>query len=101
MINIYRHVCIDCRFFVDERPHDEIITEINEMAKAKGLKLVADNPTDTVNGYITIVGKYVEVHFYNYDEFPNHEHSSNIKSEAVSSTLMTQISDKWVVGYKP
>lgn len=50
-------------------------------------KLKADNPFDTVNGYVSISHGALEhvytVIFYDSDELPNSEHSTTLKKPLV------------------
>ena len=55
---------------------------IIEKLKPLGLKLIANNPKDTVNGFVSIVhdsSHLVRVEIYTEDEKPNHEHQSTLE----------------------
>lgn len=48
---------------------------------ATGIKLMADEPTDAVDGYINISGDKIEIFMYDEEELPNKEHKSMLRKK--------------------
>ena len=58
---------------------------------ATGIKLMAKNEGDLVDGYINFYGNEIEIFLYDEDELPNTEHLSTLRKCAPTAQQLNEI----------
>lgn len=62
-----------------------------EIQAATGMKLMADDENDTVDGFITRCGDDVDIVFYDNDEAPTAVHKTTFRKKQLSAAEQTQL----------
>ena len=63
-----------------------------KIEETTGLKLIALNEDDVVDGYINYYGDDISIFLYDEDEFPNKEHKTTLKKSILKETDKINIS---------
>ena len=64
---------------LDANGKTQLVRLIEGIETQTGLKLMARNEEDTVDGFITVYGDDVKVFVYDEDEAPSKEHKSTLR----------------------